>query len=40
MLLIGRGWRVEVAEKQSLDFLEVDARSYDGLAWRIDVTEL
>ena len=29
-----------MAEKRSLDFLDVDARSCDGLAWRIDVTEM
>ena len=29
-----------MAEKRSLDFLELDARSCDGLAWRIDVTEI
>ena len=29
-----------MAEKRSLDLLEVDARSCDGLAWRIDVTEI
>ena len=29
-----------MAEKRSLDFLEVDARSCYGLAWRIDVTEI